>query len=119
MKTLLDQRVKMIRDLMDYYGLKDWLIRIKKGRKYARKFFIGRCCYNLKVLSFSRTCLMNLVEDEILDTALHEIAHALVKAGKHHGVEWQAKARELGVAPKATKQVHFWTDNAYGYGKRI
>lgn len=39
-------------------------------------------------------------EAEILDTILHEIAHALVGIGHGHDKVWQAKCREIGARPE-------------------
>lgn len=40
----------------------------------------------------------------VLDTILHEVAHALVGPGHGHDVVWQSKAIELGANPTPCKQ---------------
>lgn len=42
------------------------------------------------------------IYDDLLDTLLHEIAHALTP-GDGHGKLWQAKAMELGARPTTHK----------------
>jgi predicted SprT family Zn-dependent metalloprotease len=52
---------------------------------------------------------MNLIEaevltelnsrEDVLDTILHEIAHALVGPGHDHDVFWQIRARSVGAKP--------------------
>src|SRR5262249_22972175 len=40
-------------------------------------------------------------DEEIRDTLLHEIAHALVGGGHGHDSVWKAKCREIGARPEA------------------
>jgi predicted SprT family Zn-dependent metalloprotease len=40
-------------------------------------------------------------DDEVRDTILHEIAHALVGPGHGHDGVWKAKCREIGARPEA------------------
>jgi predicted SprT family Zn-dependent metalloprotease len=44
-----------------------------------------------------------LTMEEIRDTMLHEIAHALAGHAAGHGVRWQKEARKLGITPSRCK----------------
>lgn len=115
-----ETRLQMIRDLMNWAGLDDWTLTTHKGRKYARNFNIAWTHYSVKTISFSKAALVNLVEDEVLDTAMHEIAHALVGPNKGHNWVWKRQAEELYAQPTSNKkQVAFWRDNCMGIGHRI
>lgn len=54
-------------------------------------------------ITISRHFASILQMDEIRDTMLHEIAHALTP-GDGHGRRWQAKCRELGMTHVAAKK---------------
>lgn len=78
--------------LMNDHGLLDegWKFQFDNAK---RRF--GCCMYRKKVISLSKH-LTELNEfDQVRDTILHEIAHALTP-GAHHGPKWVAKALEIG-----------------------
>lgn len=57
---------------------------------------LGFCSYRKKTISLSKNYVSLLEEDEITDTILHEIAHALVGRKQGHGYTWRKKAIEIG-----------------------
>lgn len=63
---------------------------------------MGGCCHRgdeILYFTFSAV-LMTLVSDaEVLDTILHEIAHAKAPQAKH-GLAWQIAARAIGAKPQ-------------------
>lgn len=62
----------------------------------------GRCQYSTKTISLSKHYVaLNVATnpEDVLDTILHEIAHALAP-GDHHGDMWKAKCIEIGARPK-------------------
>jgi predicted SprT family Zn-dependent metalloprotease len=86
----LDKAYKLARELMDLHGLHDWDLMLD----YAVSRF-GLCNYNQKRISLSKTLVELNSEEEVKDTILHEIAHALTpKAG--HKQEWKDKAKSIG-----------------------
>jgi predicted SprT family Zn-dependent metalloprotease len=64
-----------------------------------RKKHVGHCNYNRKTVYYSVHYLGESLE-EIADTILHEIAHALTPDDKGHGYEWRAKCVEIGAKPE-------------------
>jgi predicted SprT family Zn-dependent metalloprotease len=85
----------LARTLLDQYGLTDWTFKFDRARKRA-----GRCCWAKKTISLSRYfCLMN-TEEEIWDTLLHELAHAMAGWKAGHGSLWKCWCRKLGCKPE-------------------
>ncbi len=85
--------------LMTEQGLDGWIFRFNR-----RKRQMGVCFYPNRGrpgrIEMSTYFVASNSDEEIRDTILHEIAHALV--GPHHGHDavWKAKCIELGAAPK-------------------
>jgi predicted SprT family Zn-dependent metalloprotease len=52
-------------------------------------------------IGLSRSLTRLNTEAHVLDTILHEVAHALVGVEANHGPLWQARARLLGATPEA------------------
>ena len=75
---------------------------LQRGWKFqfdnAKRRF-GICKYRSKTIGLSRDLtLLNKLE-EVQDTILHEIAHALVGPNHGHNVVWKEKAYEIGCRP--------------------
>ena len=72
---------------------------IEKGWKFSfdnakRRF--GACHHHTKKISLSKDLVVLNDEKRVLNTILHEIAHALVGAGHGHDNVWKRKALEIG-----------------------
>jgi len=83
---------QMAVDLMNKHGLltQGWCFKFDNA-----KVRFGSCNYTDKEITLSRPlCVLNS-EEQILDTILHEIAHALCP-GQNHNKVWQRKAIEIG-----------------------
>jgi len=89
----LEKAEDIARKLMIKYDLEvsGWVFRFDNAKRR-----LGYCRYRQKVISLSRHYIPKLEEEEVTDTVLHEIAHAL--CGKKHGHNnvWRQKAIELG-----------------------
>lgn len=85
---------RMTRDLMDHHGLQDWEIRIGSAKRLA-----GSCNYRKRLITLSYEIHKEWPMDQIRDTILHEIAHALTPRDKGHGKDWKAKCVEIGANP--------------------
>ncbi len=90
--------------LMTEHGLTDdgWTFTFDKATSR-----MGVCKFGPKRISLSRHYTEHATVEQVTDTILHEIAHALVgpydSRGKRigHGWQWKVKARALGATPKA------------------
>jgi predicted SprT family Zn-dependent metalloprotease len=82
--------------------LADDLMRLHKlSPKWSFKFdhskiSFGKCYYGKKLISLSRHLVHLNDENEVRDTILHEIAHALAPRGAGHNAAWQAIAKSIG-----------------------
>jgi predicted SprT family Zn-dependent metalloprotease len=82
---------RLARRTMDEHGLYDWNFRFDNA--IAR---FGLCSFTKKTISLSRKLTELNPEDEVLDTILHEVAHALAGNKAGHGPEWRRVARSIG-----------------------
>jgi predicted SprT family Zn-dependent metalloprotease len=83
----------LARSLIAQHGLTDWRFSFDHAR---RRF--GKCDYTHKCITLSRPLTFLNGIDEVRDTILHEIAHALCpKDG--HGARWRATCRRIGAKP--------------------
>ncbi len=86
----------MARRLMDEHGLADWTLAfVEAGRR------LGDCNYRDRVIRIGRAHALDDGEEQIRDTVLHEIAHAITGPKAGHGPLWKATARRIGATPKA------------------
>lgn len=58
----------------------------------------GQCRYRTRVISMSKHLIELNSEEQVLDTILHEIAHALTPKA-HHGYEWKMACIRIGARP--------------------
>ncbi len=82
------------RALMDRNGLHAWSFRFGNARQK-----LGECRAKEKLIVLSRTHATQGAPDDVADTILHEIAHALAGPEAGHGPAWKAIARRLGATP--------------------
>ncbi len=82
---------KLAEDLLAEHGLKGWCFAFDHAPRRA-----GCCDYRRKRISLALQFARRACEEEIRDTLLHEVAHALVGRKHHHDAVWQAKAQEIG-----------------------
>ena len=70
---------KLAMDLLAFHNLPDWSFAFNR-----RKQALGLCVYHRKCIELSVYFVKRNSHEEILDTILHEIAHALVGPGHGH-----------------------------------
>lgn len=83
--------------LLEENGMHDWKIRFSKA--YRR---LGSCSYKTKTIRISYIYAAALTWDEIHDTILHEVAHAIAGSAARHGIAWKRVAYRLGLENPAS-----------------
>jgi predicted SprT family Zn-dependent metalloprotease len=90
-----NQARQLALELLARHGLHDWHFAYNR-----RKQCLGLCRYSLKTIELSSYFVDRNDPAAILDTILHEIAHALVGPAHGHDAVWRAKCREIGAVPR-------------------
>ena len=86
----------MARRLMDEHGLAGWTLAFVESRSR-----LGDCDFRDSVIRIGRGHVLEGSKEEIKDTVLHEIAHAIAGPEAGHGPLWKATARRIGATPRA------------------
>lgn len=77
-------------------GLRGWSFGLSKTKRR-----LGACKYVQKRIEIAEYYARNSPEASVLDTLLHEIAHALAGPTARHGPKWKAVAIRLGATPRS------------------
>ena len=105
---------RQARELLDRHGLTDWIFRFSAARRT-----IGLCKEKDKVIQLGRHHAANDPPEQVTDTILHEIAHALAGAAAGHGPAWRKAALSIGATPRASKAVDPAKDEAVRNALRL
>lgn len=87
-----NQYTRLCRDELDKHGLTDWSVRLS-GNVDSR--FLGLCSHKDKCIILNPHHLDINPEPAVINTILHEVAHALTP-GHGHDEIWADKARAVG-----------------------
>ncbi len=87
----LTEAATMGRRLLGEHGLGDWTLVFDRAKRRA-----GVCRPGVKQIGLSAPLTRLHPEEEVRDTLLHEIAHALVGPSHGHDKVWRAVARRIG-----------------------
>ena len=77
-------------ELMNSHGLRNWGFKFDLAK---RRF--GCCDYRNRTITLSKHLVLLNSPERVINTILHEIAHALTP-GHHHDDVWRRKAIEIG-----------------------
>lgn len=83
--------LRQAKALVAVHGLTSWLVKLDNSKARA-----GLCQHNTRTISLSRPLIALWPESDVLDTVLHEIAHALAGPAIGHGPEWVKIAKSIG-----------------------
>ncbi len=90
------------RKIMGQHGLKAWEFDLDQAKGRA-----GACDFVRKRITVSCGYALKVPEHELIDTILHEVAHALV-GGKHkHDNTWKSVAVRIGCSGKRCHSYDF------------
>lgn len=87
----VDSAMSLARRLMKKHGLSEWRFKFDNAKRRA-----GLCNHTYKYISLSRPLTEARSKDNVRNTILHEIAHALVGPGHGHDAVWRRMAKEIG-----------------------
>jgi len=82
---------KLARQLMDEHGLKDWAFKWNRAKKQ-----FGLCSERKKTIFLSKHMTPHRKEENVKNTILHEIAHALVGCRNGHNWCWRSRFLSIG-----------------------
>ena len=90
--------------LLEKHGLASWRFGFDQAMRRG-----GRCAFDQQEISLAEQFAYTASVEEVTDTILHEIAHALV--GQKHGHDriWKATAQRIGCTGRVTHNVDFST----------
>lgn len=77
--------------LVDQHGIHGWTFQLDNARRR-----LGACHYHKRIITMSRHLIPVASKEEVKETILHEIAHAIAGAGANHGPKWQQVAKSIG-----------------------
>lgn len=98
----LSDCIALAETLIKQHGLDGWSFQFDSALRRA-----GACDYSMKVISLSRLYCLEVSEDQVRDTILHEIAHALAGPKHNHDAKWKSIARAIGCTAERCHSVDF------------
>lgn len=89
--------IDLMREHLNEWDLRDWACDL--NTRLTR--VLGRCRHDMQLIELSERFVLVNEEPAVLETILHEIAHAKAGVGAGHGQLWKLWARRVGATPKA------------------
>jgi hypothetical protein len=91
--------IRLLREHMNKHGLQNWSARLMKSARV-----LGNCSPSKKIIRLSIHLIDSGTPEQILNTILHEIAHALCP-GHGHDKTWVDMAKKLGCDGKRCSDI--------------
>lgn len=88
--------------LLKKHGLQSWRFGFDQALRRG-----GRCAFDRQEISVSEQFAFAASDEEVTDTILHEIAHALVGPKRGHDATWKATAKRIGCSGRVTHNIEF------------
>jgi len=88
-----NQATKFLREELDKYSLQSWSIRLSTN---PNDNFLGICLGKDKCIMLNAHHIGIHPTEDVINTILHEVAHAIVGTIHQHDEVWAAKAKEIG-----------------------
>ncbi|MCY3859110.1 MAG: SprT-like domain-containing protein [Gammaproteobacteria bacterium] len=88
--------------LLQKHGLESWRFGFDHATRRG-----GRCAFKREEISLSEQFAFAASDEEVTDTILHEIAHALVGPNHGHDATWKATAKSIGCSGHVTHDIDF------------
>jgi len=96
-----NRAVRLAESKLKEHGLHEWRVVLDNAKSR-----MGICRHRMKTIGLSKPVVELNKEETILDTILHEIAHAIVGARHGHNSIWKRKAREIGSSGERCVDAH-------------
>lgn len=90
------QAAQLAKQKMAEHGLQDWKFAMNGRLKNT----LGRCCYSIRTIELGKDYVAANDLPQVLDTILHEIAHALAGPNAGHGPVWKSVCLKIGAKPQ-------------------
>lgn len=85
----------LARTLMNEHGFGHWTFEFDRAKRRA-----GLCRHRLQIISLSHHYVVNNNAEDVKDTILHEIAHAIAGPGHGHSRYWKSICIRIGAKPE-------------------
>ena len=86
---------QLAKELLYTHCLEYWAVRFGNAR-----VDLGSCDHRTQTITISRHHIKQHSPEQVRDTILHEIAHAMCRPGEGHGENWKAICRAIGARPE-------------------
>tara|TARA_R110002094_G_scaffold201421_3_gene172897 strand:- start:145 stop:636 length:492 start_codon:yes stop_codon:yes gene_type:complete len=90
----IQQTYDLVVDTLKKHGLREkgWTFKVSRGKN-----ILGSCVYKTKTIKISRYLIQLGTDEEVRETVLHEIGHALAGGRAGHGYLWKLRCRDVGL----------------------
>lgn len=98
----------MVETEINNHGLKGWKFKLTNGKRQH-----GYCDWSNSIIAISKHYIGTELFDELKDTVLHEIAHALAGPKNGHNHEWKMICSKIGASPERISNIAIYEDYKY------